>query len=145
MSFELIEITAFLASAICLWGAMGLVPHLLRPQRKAAFWFSMCIILLLAQGIGRASYWDLMSAINPDWALSFKLSLGGQNINNYWNGILGAAGLSLLKLLHVLIPEADRKDYSLMTAPIYPLELRLSALLRSMRANKDRDDDAPRS
>lgn len=135
MTLGLNEVTGLAATIVCAWGVVGLAPHLLRPERRAAFWLSITIVLLLAQGAGRTLYWDGMATmLGDDRTAALRDALGGVGINWLWNLILLGAGYSLLRLLHLLIPDDDRPDWPLWKAPIYPAKVSFAALVEYLRS-----------
>jgi hypothetical protein len=131
---SLTELTAILATVVCLWGVYGLLPHLHRPDRRAAFWLAFTFIAALLEGAVRASYWDVLSvAVGTRRAEAWREVLGGTEVNWIANALLLAAGLGLLRLLHLLIPEEDRGSYSMMSAPLYPKRPPLGLLVLYLR------------
>lgn len=130
----LTEVTWALAALIGIWGMVGFVPHLFRPQRRAAWWFALAVVLLLAQAGARSLYWDGLDIfLGREEATAWRLAMNGTAVNWTFNLLAIAAGFALLKLLHLLIPQEDRHLYSPWTAPIYPARPNLSPFIGYLR------------
>ncbi len=56
--WRLTQLTWILAALIGTWGMAGFVPHLWRPERRAAWWFALAVVLLLLKAGGRSLWWD---------------------------------------------------------------------------------------
>lgn len=130
----LTQVTWVLAALIGAWGMAGFVPHLWRPERRAAWWFALAVVLLLMKAGSRSLWWDgLELFIGDERAAVWRQALGGKEINWVFNVLALAAGFAVLKLLHLLIPEEERDNYSPLTAPIYPARLSLMPFIGYLR------------
>jgi len=132
MALGAIDITGPLAAVLCIWGTVGLIPHILRPERRAAFWLALTLVLLLGHGAVRTAYFDgLNMLMGIDDARAFRSGLGA--VRWLLNGVLIVAGWGILRLLHLLLPEEDRPYYSPLTAPFYPARVSLAPLIAHLR------------
>ena len=128
------EVTWVLAALVSIWGMIGFLPHLFRPERAAAWWFSLAVVLLLAKAGTRSLYWDGLDIfLGASEAAAWRLAMGGNSVNWVFNFLSLAAAFAGLKLLHLLIPEEDRPLYSPWTAPIYPARLNLVPFIAYLR------------
>lgn len=141
----LAEITWIIAAVLGSWGMAGFVPHLMRPERRAAWWFALAVVLLLLKAGGRSFYWDgLHLFIGEETADAFRARMGGLDFNWVFNTFAILAGLAVLKLLHLLIPEDERHNYTPLSAPLFPAKLTMPFFIAYLReawsARRDRRD-----
>lgn len=128
------EVTWLIAAVIGAWGMWGFLPHLWRPERRAAWWFSFVVVMLLFKAGSRSFYWDGLDIfVGEATADRWREGLGGTDVNWVFNVLAIMAGYGVLKLLHLLIPQEERRFYSPWTAPAYPTRLSLGLLILYMR------------
>lgn len=116
---------------------LGFLPILLRPYGPVVHHLSAGIVLLLTAVALRSIYWDLMPVMGFENAFHpVPIILFG--------AIMLRAGYHLLRVQLLLIPEFDRGQYSIWTAPFYPRRLALirgmNALRRAWRKEHDNAD-----
>lgn len=124
-------ITSISLVLISLMIARGFVPILTRPD-ESPVWNLAAAVMSIQIGIAaRALYW---SAFPADW----RAFLGKAPPNIIFGAILILGSYYLLRVLYLIIPDAERPHYNLFTAPFYPRRWR-EQLARALESLKRRD------
>lgn len=117
--------------------ARGLLPMCLRDDGSPVFHLSAGVVLILSAAAIRALYWDalpmVLDLIHPGLWSIWNHAIG-RPVPNILNGlvfILGARHLLVMQLM--LIPEHERAQYSIWTAPFYPQRVCLVRGIAAMR------------
>lgn len=123
-----------LTTAFALYAVSGLLPHVLHPERRAAWWLAFGVALLLVKVVARSLYWDALPLIlGPERALAVYRAMGGLNANVVFNLLAIAASYAVLRFLWLVIPEGERGAWSPWSAPLYPRRPSLAALIAAIR------------
>lgn len=128
--FALIEalqlhiVTGFIATAAFLSGVRGLFVHVLHPERKEAFHLVMVLVLVIAASVLRTVNWDLARVILSDQLVDvWREATRGLAFNALNNAVLVWAAYHLHRLIWLLLPYSEQRNYSIWTAWLYPLRL----------------------
>lgn len=135
--------------AISLAGAMGLVIRgflfiALSKDGTAVYHLGRGVVLILAALALRAVYWDglpiLLNALLGAGTWGAWSGVVGKPLPNILTGVVAIAGTwHMLKVQLLLIPEAERRHYSIWTAPFYPRRAMFSRCLALMRQRRRKD------
>lgn len=135
--------------AIILASTMGLVIRgflyiALAKDGTAVYHLGRGVVLILMALALRAVYWDglpaLFNAVGGAGAWSDWVRFSGKPLPNIATGALAIVGTwHMLKVQWLLIPEADRPRYSILSAPFYPRRAMFSRCLVLMRRRRRKD------
>jgi len=114
----------------------GFTPHAVERKQSTTFRLSAGVTLVVLAYVARAFYWGVVplvvGAFDPAaWGAWFEVS--GLTINVVFSLIFLRGLYHFLVLLWLLIPHADRGDWSIWTAPFYPEHSIFKGLVRFLR------------
>jgi len=131
------EATALVALPFMLLSFRGFAPHFLRRLRQKRwdepeFWMTAILLLAEIKSVARMGYWDVW---RPFVTGRFDtMGLAGTLFNAAFNTASIAIGVAGLMVLWLTIPPAQRRGWSIFSAPFYPEGLRVWRGLREFCA-----------
>lgn len=137
----IVEITAWAVAIVlaCLIGLLirGFLPVALRPDGSAVYHLSVGVIFILSSAAMGAIYWDFLPVV-LDWVQPGLWFLWNENVwrpvPNIIMGLIFLSGVRHLLILQwLLIPEGDRRRYSILTAPFYPQRMCIVRVVNALR------------
>ena len=116
--------SGLLATVILFWVLRGIVPMAViawREPRRLPRHFAAMAVLLVLGSAGRTLYWEGLAAFAGDenWT-NFASPWRSSLISMFFNVLLIWGAVHFLRVLHLLIPEQERDQWSIWSAPCWP-------------------------
>lgn len=140
------EITALGAIAALLLVARGFLPLVQMWRADFLGYVASGLTISSVSLLLRMTHWDILRTfVSDDVWLSWRTVTGGVAVNALPNLGVMIGCVCLLKARWLLIPEEDRGDWNLITAPFYPARRCIAVIFarRGLWARKKGRDNEP--